>query len=484
MGTAYDDEYLSIRENTGVASATNPLTVQFTFPSVATFNVIKFRTWYNGSASHQLTFELYNGVDWDAFITESNENAIQVHTAEVLVPAPYIIGGNVVGRFRHEQTGNAAHYLMIDFIVIASGGGEGGASIQTAFQTPSTATGTIAATNVQDAIAELETEKLNLSDSVNYTKGYMSRYDGVTGDAGKLAKADSGVWAGGYVTPQDLSLVAPAGGAVALADSVNYPSGYMSRYDGVTGLALKLNKADSALMAGGYTSYADGIAGLALKANLASPTFTGTVTIPTPFTIGATSVTANGTELNVLDNIPGTLTSTELGYVDGVTSAIQTQLNAITTELDDSISLETIVTLQSDSIPQFVFLGGGGNAGDTTAFTTSTVYGSYRVKDTTIITSINAVMIAGTTPQGTDTLGIQIYFNDSINVTTGGSVRLLNAATLGINSVTTGTVDASFANNTIYPGERVFCKSPGIVVGRKPIYFECTVYGYIRNRTY
>jgi hypothetical protein len=49
------------------------------------------------------------------------------------------------------------------------------------------------------------------------------------------------------------------------------------------------------------------------KAALAGPTFTGTVTIPTPFTIGAVSMTATGTELN---------------YVAGVTSAIQTQLNA------------------------------------------------------------------------------------------------------------------------------------------------------------
>jgi hypothetical protein len=43
----------------------------------------------------------------------------------------------------------------------------------------------------------------------------------------------------------------------------------------------------------------------------AAPTFTGTVVIPTPFTIGAISMTATGTELN---------------YVAGVTSAIQTQL--------------------------------------------------------------------------------------------------------------------------------------------------------------
>jgi hypothetical protein len=40
-------------------------------------------------------------------------------------------------------------------------------------------------------------------------------------------------------------------------------------------------------------------------------------------------VTATATELNVLDGIPATLTATELGYVDGVTSAIQTQLNAL-----------------------------------------------------------------------------------------------------------------------------------------------------------
>ena len=44
--------------------------------------------------------------------------------------------------------------------------------------------------------------------------------------------------------------------------------------------------------------------------------------------INGTAVTSTATELNVLDGIPGTLTATELGYVDGVTSAIQTQLNA------------------------------------------------------------------------------------------------------------------------------------------------------------
>ena len=39
------------------------------------------------------------------------------------------------------------------------------------------------------------------------------------------------------------------------------------------------------------------------------------------------AITSSAAELNVLDGIPGTLTFTELGYVDGVTSAIQTQIN-------------------------------------------------------------------------------------------------------------------------------------------------------------
>jgi hypothetical protein len=38
-------------------------------------------------------------------------------------------------------------------------------------------------------------------------------------------------------------------------------------------------------------------------------------------------ITASTAQLNVLSGIPGTLTATELGYVDGVTSAIQAQID-------------------------------------------------------------------------------------------------------------------------------------------------------------
>lgn len=58
-----------------------------------------------------------------------------------------------------------------------------------------------------------------------------------------------------------------------------------------------------------------------LKAPLASPTFTGTIT--TPLTASRAVVTGASSELAA-----SAVTSTELGYVSGVSSAIQTQLDA------------------------------------------------------------------------------------------------------------------------------------------------------------
>ena len=57
---------------------------------------------------------------------------------------------------------------------------------------------------------------------------------------------------------------------------------------------------DAAILANSISGY------IATKANIAGPTFTGTVVLPSTTSIG-------------------TITSTELGYLDGVTSAIQTQ---------------------------------------------------------------------------------------------------------------------------------------------------------------
>lgn len=86
-----------------------------------------------------------------------------------------------------------------------------------------------------------------------------------------------------------------------------------------------------------------------LGAPLASPTFTGTVTFPSPFTVGSTSVTTTGVELN---------------YVAGVTSAIQTQLNG-------KQATGSYAVLSANT-----FTGTQSFSGDITIFGTTTAPGS------------------------------------------------------------------------------------------------------------
>jgi len=158
-----------------------------------------------------------------------------------------------------------------------------------------------------------------------------------------------------------------------------------------------------------------------------------------------------------------------------------------TTMLSPYFTEEEIRVVDSDTTTLFVFgTGSGGLEVDTALFTTSNIYGSFfnSGSDTLIITSLRAVMIAGTTPKGTDTLAIQVYWNDTINVALGNSYTVLNTSALGINSTSIGTVDTSFDNNAIPPNRWVWCKSPGVVVGRKPKALIVNLTGYKRNRSY
>lgn len=59
-------------------------------------------------------------------------------------------------------------------------------------------------------------------------------------------------------------------------------------------------------------------------ATLASPTFTGTVTIPTPFTLGATSVTSTGAQLNYLSSATGTTGTTSTNLVFSTSPTLTT----------------------------------------------------------------------------------------------------------------------------------------------------------------
>jgi len=67
------------------------------------------------------------------------------------------------------------------------------------------------------------------------------------------------------------------------------------------------------------------------KANIASPTFTGTVTIPTPFTLGAVSVTSTGTQLNYLSAATGTTGTTSTNVVFSTSPTLVTPVLGVAT---------------------------------------------------------------------------------------------------------------------------------------------------------
>jgi len=155
-----------------------------------------------------------------------------------------------------------------------------------------------------------------------------------------------------------------------------------------------------------------------------------------------------------------------------ITSPINNQVLAYTaaTDIWENKTIENI--LQFDTVPLAVFGAGSGAAGDTAAFTTSAVYGSFynAGSDTLIITQMRAGVL-GTSPNITT----EVYWNDSLNVIGGGATLLVTGGT----SVT-GTIGAtnvtSFTNNKIPPNVWVFVRTSAVAT--KPTYFTLTLLGY------
>ncbi len=90
--------------------------------------------------------------------------------------------------------------------------------------------------------------------------------------------------------------------------SGGYAAAGQTMYIGTTGVTL--NRASNPLTLAGIT--------------LSSPTFTGTTTIATPFTLGAISVTSTGTQLNYLSNATGTTGTNTTNLVFSTSPALTT----------------------------------------------------------------------------------------------------------------------------------------------------------------
>lgn len=145
--------------------------------------------------------------------------------------------------------------------------------------------------NEDIAVTSTATE-LNILDGVTATTAEINLLDGVTATTAEL----------NYVDGVTSAIQTQLNSKAPLADPT-----FTGTVSGVTKTHVGLGNVDNTADADKPVSTAQQTA-LNLKADLAGPTFTGTVVLPSTTSIGDVS-------------------STELGYLNDVTSAIQTQLN-------------------------------------------------------------------------------------------------------------------------------------------------------------
>jgi len=152
------------------------------------------------------------------------------------------------------------------------------------------------------------------------------------------------------------------------------------------------------------------------------------------------------------------------------TASLSNRIN-LKLAISDTAAMLAPYTRQRDTIPMFVFGAGSGAAGDTSAFSTSALYGSFynNGSDTILVTSLQ-IGLQGTSPS----INATVYFNDSLAVTA-GATKLVNAGSTATN-IYTGTTVSSFDNTKIPPGNWVWVQTGTVTT--KPTFFVLTLIGY------
>jgi uncharacterized membrane protein YdcZ (DUF606 family) len=169
---------------------------------------------------------------------------------------------------------------------------------------------------------------------------------------------------------------------------------------------------------------------LASKAPLASPTFTGTVTLPELTTLASPTLTGTVT-LSESTSI-GDVSNLEIGYLNGVTSSLQTQIDA---KLESSTASSTYAPLASPTLTGTVTLPATTSIGDVSNLeigylngVTSSLQTQIDAKLETSTASSTYAPLASPTLTGTVTLPESTSIGDVSNQ----EIGYLNGVTSGV----------------------------------------------------
>jgi hypothetical protein len=167
--------------------------------------------------------------------------------------------------------------------------------------------------------------------------------------------------------------------------------------------------------------------------------------------------------------------------VHGIGSSLNAAGQVVFSGATDSIYSVTGYTkaaigMKFDTLAIFVFGAGGAQAGDTSAFSTSTIYGSF-VTGTTDTLVITKLLIH---TQGTaDTISVDVIWSDSLKDVTHTHLNTTPSPAGSLSaSHSTGVAVTSFTNTKIPPNSIVWCETPTVVAAKKPTYLSATIIGY------
>lgn len=148
-------------------------------------------------------------------------------------------------------------------------------------------------------------------------------------------------------------------------------------------------------------------------APLSSPTFSGTVTLPSPFTLGATSVTATGTQLNYLSAATGTTgtTSSNLVFSNSPTLVTPTLGDAIATSINNVAITNpgTAATLALANNSTLATSGANAITLTSTGATNVTLPTSGTLATTGVLIGVRVLTTSGTYTPTAGTTSILVY---------------------------------------------------------------------------